>query len=94
LPLARRAWQFGSWWGHGHWQRFLDVDFVVLAMTGRQTTPRQEPLGPDVGFSELMTRMISANRVERARRDKLAGAGRAPQRTADETHGKPESPLV
>ena len=39
-------------------------------MTGRQTTPRQEPLAPKVGFSELMTRMISANRAERAQRVK------------------------
>jgi hypothetical protein len=46
-------------------------------MTGRQTTPRQEPLGPEVGFSELVTRMITANRTERARRFKVTGE-RAP----------------
>ena len=42
-------------------------------MTGRQTTPRQEPLGPEIGFSELVTRMITANRTERARREKATG---------------------
>jgi hypothetical protein len=47
-------------------------------MTGRQTTPRQEPLGPEIGFSELVTRMITANRTERARRERTTGE-RAPQ---------------
>jgi hypothetical protein len=58
-------------------------------MTGRQTTPRQEPLGPEVGFSELVTRMITANRTERARRFKATGE-RAPL-TVEETQ-KPERP--
>jgi hypothetical protein len=53
-------------------------------MTGRQTTPRQEPLGPEVGFSELVTRMISANRSERARREKATGE-RSPQPDEDGT---------
>jgi hypothetical protein len=37
-------------------------------MTGRQTTPRQQPLGPDVGLTELVSRMITSNRVEQAKR--------------------------
>jgi hypothetical protein len=55
-------------------------------MTGRQTTPRQEPLGPEVGFSELVTRMISANRTERARRERATGE-RAPQPDEDSMRG-------
>jgi hypothetical protein len=55
-------------------------------MTGRQTTPRQEPLGPEVGFSELVTRMISANRSERARRAKATGE-RALQPDEDSMRG-------
>jgi hypothetical protein len=62
-------------------------------MTGRQTTPRQEPLGPEVGFSELVTRMISANRSERARRVRTAGE-QASKRDEESTRGKPESPLT
>lgn len=60
-------------------------------MTGRQTTPRQEPLGPEVGLSELVTRMISANRNERARRARATGE-RAPK--PDEERGKPDYPLT
>jgi hypothetical protein len=45
-------------------------------MTGRQTTPRQDPLPPEVGFGELMTRMISANRLEQAKRARADGIGR------------------
>jgi hypothetical protein len=60
-------------------------------MTGRQTTPRQEPLPPEVGFGELMTRMISANRVEKAKRARADGVGRtAPHDTAAQ-RGTPES---
>jgi hypothetical protein len=55
-------------------------------MTGRQTTPRQEPLGPEVGFSELVTRMITANRTERARRQKATGE-RASQPDEDSMRG-------
>lgn len=62
-------------------------------MTGRQTTPRQEPLGPDIGFSELVTRMISANRVERAQRKKPFG-DRVPEQDEHNARGKPESPLT
>ena len=61
-------------------------------MTGRQTTPRQDPLPPDVGFGELMTRMISANRVEKAKRAKADGLKRTPPRDAADTRGIPESP--
>lgn len=62
-------------------------------MTGRQTTPRQEPLAPAVGFSELVTRMISANRVERAQRVKRH-AKPAPATQDESQRGKPESPLT
>jgi hypothetical protein len=61
-------------------------------MTGRQTTPRQDPLPPDVGFGELMTRMISANRVEKAKRAKADGLNRTAPRDAADTRGIPESP--
>lgn len=62
-------------------------------MTGRQTTPRQEPLGPDIGFSELVTRMITANRVERAHRRKPF-AERGPAQDELNARGKRESPLT
>lgn len=62
-------------------------------MTGRQTTPRQEPLAPEVGFSELVTRMISANRMERAQRVRRQVA-RAPEPDGESQRGKPESPLT
>jgi hypothetical protein len=62
-------------------------------VTGRQTTPRQQPLGPDVGFSELVTRMITANRVERAKRGKPS-AERGPEHDELNSRGKPESPLT
>jgi hypothetical protein len=65
------------------------------AMTGRQTTPRQDPLPPEVGFGELMARMISANRVEKAKRARADSLGRTPppRETAD-TRGAPESPAA
>ncbi len=56
-------------------------------MTGRQTTPRQDPLPPDVGFGELMTRMISANQAEKAKRARANGAGRTAPRDAPEPRG-------
>jgi hypothetical protein len=62
-------------------------------VTGRQTTPRQEPLGPDIGFSELVTRMITANRVERAQRMRTP-ADRGPEQDELDARGKPESPLT
>ena len=62
-------------------------------MTGRQTTPRQQPLGPDVGLSELVTRMITANRVERARRRKPS-AQRSPEQDELTQRGQPERPLT
>ena len=62
-------------------------------MTGRQTTPRQQPLGPDVGLSELVTRMITANRVERAQRRKPS-AERVPEQDERNLQGKPEHPLT
>lgn len=62
-------------------------------MTGRQTTPRQQPLGPDVGLSELVTRMITANRVERAKRGKPS-AERGPEQETPKLREKPESPLT
>ncbi len=61
-------------------------------MTGRQSTPRQDPLPPDVGFGELMTRMISANRMERAKRDRSDGVSRSQPRDAKEPRGTPENP--
>lgn len=61
-------------------------------MTGRQTTPRQDPLPPEVGFGELMTRMISANQAEKAKRAKTEGHGRTPPHDAAESRGTPESP--
>jgi hypothetical protein len=64
------------------------------AMTGRQTTPRQDPLPPEVGFGELMTRMISANRLEKAKRARADGLGRAHPRDATDMRGNPESPLA
>ena len=63
-------------------------------MTGRQTTPRQEPLPPEVGFGELMTRMISANRVEKAKRAKADSLGRTPPQETADPRGTPESPGV
>jgi hypothetical protein len=61
-------------------------------MTGRQTTPRQDPLPPEVGFGELMSRMISANQVEKAKRAKADGHGRTPLHDTAEPRGTPESP--
>jgi hypothetical protein len=61
-------------------------------MTGRQTTPRQDPLPPDVSFGELMTRMISANRTEKAKRARSDGLGRTAPRDAPEPRGTSESP--
>jgi hypothetical protein len=60
-------------------------------MTGRQTTPRQDPLPPEVGFGELMTRMISANRVEKAKRAKAGGLSRTPPPESPEQRGTSES---
>jgi hypothetical protein len=61
-------------------------------MTGRQSTPRQDPLPPDVGFGELMTRMISANHAEKAERARASGTGRTPpSQDAPEARGTPES---
>ena len=64
------------------------------AMTGRQTTPRQDPLPPEVGFGELMARMISANRVEKAKRARADSLGRTPPRETADTRGAPESPAA
>ncbi len=64
------------------------------AMTGRQTTPRQDPLPPEVGFGELMARMISANRVEKAKRARADSLGRTPPRETTDTRGAPESPAA
>jgi cation transport regulator ChaC len=63
-------------------------------MTGRQTTPRQDPLPPEVGFGELMTRMISANRVEKAKRARADGVGRTPAQETSDPRGTPQSPGV
>jgi hypothetical protein len=63
-------------------------------MTGRQTTPRQDPLPPEVGFGELMTRMISANRLEKAKRARADGLGRAHARDAIDVRREPDSPLA
>jgi hypothetical protein len=63
-------------------------------MTGRQTTPRQDPLPPEVGFGELMTRMISANRVEKEQRARADRVGRSQPRDSTDTRGTPESPLA
>jgi hypothetical protein len=63
-------------------------------MTGRQTTPRQDPLPPEVGFGELMTRMISANRVEKEERARADRVGRSQARDSTDTRGTPESPLA
>lgn len=63
-------------------------------MTGRQTTPRQDPLPPEVGFGELMTRMISANRVEKAQRVRADRIGRSQPRDSTDVRGTPESPLA
>jgi hypothetical protein len=59
-------------------------------MTGRQTTPRQDPLPPDVGFGELMTRMISANQAEKAKRARANGTGRPAPRDVPEPRGTSE----
>jgi hypothetical protein len=61
-------------------------------MTGRQTTPRQDPLPPDVGFGELMTRMISANQAEKAKRARAGRLSRTTPRDAPELRGTSESP--
>lgn len=63
-------------------------------MTGRQTTPRQDPLPPEVGFGELMTRMISANRLEKAKRARADGLGRSHPREATDTRRTSESPVA
>jgi hypothetical protein len=63
-------------------------------MTGRQTTPRQDPLPPEVGFGELMTRMISANRVEKAKRARADGTGRGYPRDGTDMRRPPESPAA
>jgi hypothetical protein len=60
-------------------------------MTGRQTTPRQDPLPPDVGFGELMTRMISANQAEKTKRAKANGVNHPTPRDAPEPRGTSES---
>jgi|HubBroStandDraft_6_1064221.scaffolds.fasta_scaffold14112_3 hypothetical protein len=62
------------------------------AMTGRQTTPRQDPLPPEVGFGELMTRMISANRLEKAKRARADGLGHAHAREGLDVRREPDSP--
>ena len=59
-------------------------------MTGRQTTPRQQPLGPDVGLSELVTRMITANRVDRAKR-KAPPAEPVPEQDERTSKGGPNA---
>jgi hypothetical protein len=41
-----------------------------------------------------MTRMISANRVEKAKRVKADGHGRTPPHDAAEPRGSPESPAA
>jgi hypothetical protein len=61
-------------------------------MTGRQTTPRQDPLPPDVGFGELMTRMISANQAEKAKRARANGVSHATRRDVPEPRGTSQSP--
>lgn len=63
-------------------------------MTGRQSTPRQDPLPPDVGFGELMTRMISANRIEKAKRDRSDGVSRSQPRDAEEPRRTPTGPAA
>jgi hypothetical protein len=63
-------------------------------MTGRQTTPRQDPLPPEIGFGELMTRMISANRVEKAKRARADSLSRTRPRESADTRGTPESPVA
>jgi len=63
-------------------------------MTGRQTTPRQDPLPPEVGFGELMTRMISANRVEKAKRARADSLSRTHPMESADTRGTPESPVA
>ena len=63
-------------------------------MTSRQSTPRQDPLPPDVGFSDLVTQMITANRHEQAERAKAHRAERvlhSDDQSAQRT--TPESPL-
>ena len=64
-----------------------DVTHYGNGVTSRQTTPRQDPLPPEVGFGELMTRMITANRVEIAKRMKADSLGRA--RVREETEPRP-----
>ena len=41
-------------------------------MSGRLSKSRQEPLGPDETFSALVTRLLIANRAERATRDRIS----------------------
>ncbi len=63
-------------------------------MTSRQSTPRQDPLPPDVGFSDLMTQMITANRHEQAERAKARRAEhpQPPEDLSDQRTS--ESPLT
>jgi hypothetical protein len=60
-------------------------------MSGRPAKSRQEPLGPDEGFTQLMARLISANRAERAQREKASRAGPTMHRSDHETSAIPDS---
>jgi len=49
-------------------------------MSSRFAKSRQQPLGPDEGFDELLTRLINTNRIEKAQRDKANRNGPTVQR--------------
>jgi hypothetical protein len=63
-------------------------------MTSRQSTPRQDPLPPDVGFSDLVTQMITTNRHEQAERAKARRAGHTALPEDQSSQRTPESPLT
>jgi hypothetical protein len=49
-------------------------------MTSRLAKSRQEPLGPEEGYVELIARLIKSNRAERAQRAKAGQRGPTTQR--------------
>jgi len=63
-------------------------------MTSRQSTPRQDPLPPDVGFGELMSLMITANHAEQAKRAKALRAECTAQPDELSAQRTRESPLT
>ena len=62
-------------------------------MTERIAHTRQDPLDPDERFSALVTRLIAANRAERASRDRVTKGGPVVQH-AEPAESQSTDPLV